>query len=1000
MMDKALKKVGKFLQAGKWNSYLVIFPTFELVNLFIRRLIDENGIKGALFPNIFTFDGLVHKVLSQEVVEPPSIGDIQKQEILEEIFRILLKSNQLTYFRSDSLKPGIIKAISQCIAELKQTGASPESLFTVHSSAKLKDLNLIFQQYKAVLDKAGLIDREDRFFTVLHKLRAGDTDFLKEVEYLYADWYVDTTPIQQQIFEVLSNRIPDHDILIKPYAASSINEVLAEISANHQERGELHLAQALFSPEKSSCLTPVVSMARGWGKEGEVRQLARIIKNLAKRGTDLDDIAVVCRDPGEYRSELKSVFAEAGIPLALNLPQPLRENPLIQSLLAFLQASISLETKFSLAQFLDNPYIGYDDRCTDILVNWARARGDLTCFGWREAWLQTVSDLNRPGDDSNLEDCTARLDEFLGIMEDSAFKGSPGELADRAYRILERLGFRKQMTVFSCTLDLNSRIELTARDAIAMETLASILEEMKSALSSREITWGSFIERLKNHIENCNYYPEIRDEGVTVFSPSQIRGLEYKAVLIMGLREGQFPRPMSPGWVINDKERLQLRPDIILPVSYEIYDREKLLFYFTVQACSQELWLIYQAIDDDGQSSLPSLYIEEVEYCLQKRLQANQPQPGLPVGVEAVSLKEHLMSLLVGGHQEKALQLAEQLKAFPVEHVRRLLEVDSARNQPEFSCWEGNLQDENIQKQLQAKAGKKTFSVSTMNYYARCPLKYFFAHELELTPLPEEEEELNPLDKGRLLHRVLYLVMSSDLSGDEEQIKYLVETTLDKVCLELGINGAQYAHPWFWNLEKQIMAGKITELVRSEIKRGNFKPRHLEWKFGFESPFYINTPAGPVRFRGVIDRIDQGQDGQYAIYDYKNNVVESRENVLNGTALQLPIYVLAVKQLLGDIAGAGYISINQGKVSFPVIRQDYKTSLGADRIKTLNDEQWEQFLEVVTEYVGDYYQGISSGYFPPRPRDCSYCDFKDICRYNSTRIWPKNEGEGASQHEA
>ena len=69
---------------------------------------------------------------------------------------------------------------------------------------------------------------------------------------------------------------------------------------------------------------------------------------------------------------------------------------------------------------------------------------------------------------------------------------------------------------------------------------------------------------------------------------------------------------------------------------------------------------------------------------------------------------------------------------------------------------------------------------------------------------------------------------------------------------------------------------------------------------------WSSPKTGAIRFRGVIDRIDVSpSDDAALVLDYKTGGTGAYTNmnqdpVRRGTQLQLPVYGLAVRQLLGD----------------------------------------------------------------------------------------------------
>ena len=65
--------------------------------------------------------------------------------------------------------------------------------------------------------------------------------------------------------------------------------------------------------------------------------------------------------------------------------------------------------------------------------------------------------------------------------------------------------------------------------------------------------------------------------------------------------------------------------------------------------------------------------------------------------------------------------------------------------------------------------------------------------------------------------------------------------------------------------------------------------------------------------RGRIDRIDLAPDGNFLIYDYKSGAQHPKtKDIEEGTALQLPLYLLAFEKISGGRGiGGGYYTIRR-----------------------------------------------------------------------------------------
>ena len=139
---------------------------------------------------------------------------------------------------------------------------------------------------------------------------------------------------------------------------------------------------------------------------------------------------------------------------------------------------------------------------------------------------------------------------------------------------------------------------------------------------------------------------------------------------------------------------------------------------------------------------------------------------------------------------------------------------------------------------------------------------------------------------------------------------------------------------------------------------------------------WSSAETGRIRFRGVIDRIDVSPSGDAAlVLDYKTGGTTEYTNmdkdpVRRGTRLQLPVYGLAARQLLGDgvdvLAAYWFVSA----------KGNFKT-------RPQKPAPLDEMLEPFADAVGTITDGIGKGLFPANPgkdgANCRYCDFKNLC---------------------
>ena len=153
--------------------------------------------------------------------------------------------------------------------------------------------------------------------------------------------------------------------------------------------------------------------------------------------------------------------------------------------------------------------------------------------------------------------------------------------------------------------------------------------------------------------------------------------------------------------------------------------------------------------------------------------------------------------------------------------------------------------------------------------------------------------------------------------------------------------------------------------------------------------------------RGQIDRVDVAVDNTTIAYDYKLSKGPALDDMREGRALQLHIYLAALEQLLlpgNKIAGAGYYTMkggsgrrNQGL--YRVTMKDY-TGVGPNTSSSLPDDEWKTIRGEMESRIWEFVDGMREGQFyvdPSAPdASCPHCDYSAVCRYEKFRISRKD----------
>jgi RecB family exonuclease len=190
--------------------------------------------------------------------------------------------------------------------------------------------------------------------------------------------------------------------------------------------------------------------------------------------------------------------------------------------------------------------------------------------------------------------------------------------------------------------------------------------------------------------------------------------------------------------------------------------------------------------------------------------------------------------------------------------------------------------------------------------------------------------------------------------------------------------------------EKLHMQSRMKRYLRIEYaqeKEQGWKPLHFEVGFGRAAkaeeiapsnprPFSMQRESGPVRFTGIIDRIDR--DGSAArLIDYKSGGVPGSGDITRGDNIQLSVYAEALEQHLipgSQCTEARYLSVG---------KTDRREALGIG-----SKGNWPNRVGNMHNAIDRAVAGIRSAYFPPERagNSCFGCGHARACRHEDARI--------------
>jgi ATP-dependent helicase/nuclease subunit B len=728
----------------------------------------------------------------------------------------------------------------------------------------------------------------------------------------------------------------------------------------------------------------------------EVEEITREIIRLARTGVRFGEMAVLLPH-FTYSRLIRERLAAAGIPCYLAGGQSLAQARAGRSFLLLLEMIGSDYPRLEVIEFLTYAPIDYR-RVLDLETPVSPSFWDYLTMQagvikgrrqWREAldrYRRQLLGLIREQEDDDaaaeagrlrsqiaavdlllvfLEKFFEALERFGSCRSWTGLSAVAGEFVFRFFHPGEEREVLRRFLKGLCRLD----------ECGGEFDLKPALELLRSAMQATTLPAGRF-----------------QQEGVNLLPLHSAAGLCFTALFIPGLAEKIIPAPVSTDPLLPEAERLALEG--ALPLRRRKLEVEALRFNLALGGALRKAVLTWPRTAAAGsREQLPSFFLSRCgEALLGTRPGYEQLSllPGyryVPAAAREETVDDPVTAveydLTCCHHLPPPLQ--------PVQYYRRLsaaldqlLEADLAKRRNLLSPFEGMFTPHGAPQSLLAArlAGwGGRVSATALEDYARCPYSYFLKRLLYLTPLEEPEQLLSmePLPRGRLVHRILeqfYRRAAAEGLLPVERHPDECRTLLTRVA------GEEFdalppeelpPYPLLWQLQRRSLGEMLRALLDWEIETAvGFVPVDFELSFGFPdsgNQVILSLPSGEkLYFRGRIDRVDRS-GSRIRVIDYKTGRKRIKdESLAGGEALQLPVYLLA--------AGSIFNLPQQDEV------EAYAYHLSPAGVKTVlfSGKPWPQKERLLQETAAVLYGGIAAGYFFPYPNPgCRFCDYRTVC---------------------
>jgi RecB family exonuclease len=245
-------------------------------------------------------------------------------------------------------------------------------------------------------------------------------------------------------------------------------------------------------------------------------------------------------------------------------------------------------------------------------------------------------------------------------------------------------------------------------------------------------------------------------------------------------------------------------------------------------------------------------------------------------------------------------------------------ELARSRRSNDFTRFDGNLAG----LALPDLTSTGTTSATRLQSWAVCPFAFFMEYMLgvEVVQNPERRLEIDPLDKGSLIHAILERFITEQITagragpwtGPRRRRLLAIAEDVFTEYRERGVTGRAI----FWRRDRDRILADLDEFAA----RDDGRPLATERRF--DDVDYPLPDGRSVRFRGFIDRVDDTGPNSARVIDYKTGGasrytgLSAEDPHQRGTHLQLAIYGTAARQHFHrtDVETWYWFITDQGKI--------------------------------------------------------------------------------------
>jgi ATP-dependent DNA helicase UvrD/PcrA len=443
------------------------------------------------------------------------------------------------------------RGIHSQISNAKNTLVGPDEYTERVASFYDQTVAEVYDLYQKRLFASNAVDFDDMLFLtvdVLERFPEAREKWQEAFRYVLVDEYQDTNHAQYRLLQLLAEKhrnvfaVGDPDQSIYGFRGADIRNVLEfeadfpgsyTIALEQNYRSTQHILDAangvighnrerkeknLWSELGDGDPVRVIEVE---DEHAEARYVAAEIALLVEEGFSGSEVAVFYRTNAQSRV-LEDVLVRQGIAYQVIGGPRFYERAEIKDLVAYLQVLDNPYDAVSLLRIANRPRRGIGDTSLARLQTWADQREISLWEATAEAEMAGVGAAPQKA-----------LKAFRGAIESLMSAAQELEVPELIEEVLQRSGYMESLEA-ERTIEAQGRME-------NLQELVSVAREWRE--QAQDTTLSAFLQEISLYSDQ----DAIRGDAslVTLMTLHNAKGLEFRAVYLIGMEEGIFPHSRS-----------------------------------------------------------------------------------------------------------------------------------------------------------------------------------------------------------------------------------------------------------------------------------------------------------------------------------------------------------------------------------------------------------------------------------------------------------------------